>query len=674
MSTSLYKKLLIGQKALVELGFYKLANFSLYQVLLKLNYFRIRCPANNANHPPIKLFNQLSPSLDLFPFSLPTKNALQTCLESHEIQLIQSAEEIVAGSWRFFGGELRKLDFSRMQNDKHWSDYHDQPESDVDLKYIWESSRFCWVYPLGSAFILTGDERYPQAFFLNFANFLENNPPNLGPNWISAQEVALRIIALCFAYQVFQASPGFMDHHKANILRSIYQHAARIPATLSYAKAQNNNHLLSEAVGLILAGSVLKGMAESNRYLKLGWKLFVEGIEKQIFSDGSYIQQSTNYHRMMLHLSILAVQAGKKAGLSVPESVTKKLELATQWLFGMIDEISGYTPNLGHNDGSNIFPLAPVVYQDYRPTLQCASLCFFDQPALDPGVWDVLGLWFGFSQDYNHKPGTNNISLHQFKLPPSRMSNRNGWGIIRAVKFHDRPAHADQLNVDLWWRGRNISLDPGTYSYTAPTPWNNSLSDTAVHNTVTINENNQMLKAGRFLWLDWAQATIIQKDPSLGEIIAEHDGYKKVGVNHKRRLSMVDDSTWEIRDELTPYHPMSEAFQITLQWLLPDGVWHLDSSTLTIDTDIFRLELFIETETRFNEKNFHPGFNIQIIRGGEILCGKNQSLPNFGWFSPTYGQKIPAISIRYILSSKSAISIMSRWHIQSIVQDHSRMV
>ena len=674
MSTSLFQKLLIGQKAIKELGSYKVALFFIYHLLLKLNYFHFRCPANKPDKPSIEFLNQFNPILDLFPFSVPTKNELQTCIGRKSIQLLETADEIVDGNWRYFGGELHKLDFSPKQNDLHWSDFHDQPESDEDYKFIWESARFCWVYPLGSAFILTGDEKYFHAFFNNYANFLDKNPPNLGPNWISAQEVALRIIALCFAYQVFHSSAGFMDHHKGKILGSIYQHAARIPATLSYAKAQNNNHLISEAVGLIIAGSVLKGLPESNRYSKLGWKLFVEAIDKQIFNDGSYVQQSTNYHRMMLQLSILAVQTGKKAGFTLPVSTTKKLRLATQWLFGMMDEISGLTPNLGHNDGSNILPLAQAAYQDYRPTIQCASLCFFNQPALNPGVWDELGLWLGFIKNQNSKPAAGNYHLHQFEMPPSRIGNNNGWGIIRAVTFQDRPAHADQLSVDLWWHGHNIALDPGTYRYTAPAPWNNSLSNTPVHNTITINDKNQMLKAGRFLWLDWAQAKITKKDPTEWTVIAEHNGYKKAGVKHQRQLSMIDDSIWEIRDELLPFHPMSEEFQITLQWLLPDGAWHLDSPNLAIDTDIFRLKLSIEIAANSTDLNDQPGSNIQIIRCGEILFGKDQSLPNFGWFSPTYGFKTPAISFRYILNSKSAISIISRLHIMAPVQDHNRIV
>ncbi len=86
------------------------------------------------------------------------------------------------------------------------------------------------------------------------------------------------------------------------------------------------------------------------------------------------------------------------------------------------------------------------------------------------------------------------------------MLQTNSWGSVRAVKYQDRPAQADQLHVELWWQGINIACDPGTYRYTAPPPWNNGLARTGVHNTVMVDGQEQMIRAGRFLWLDWAQA------------------------------------------------------------------------------------------------------------------------------------------------------------------------
>ena len=39
---------------------------------------------------------------------------------------------------------------------------------------------------------------------------------------------------------------------------------------------------------------------------------------------------------------------------------------------------------------------------------------------------------------------------------------------------------------------RNVALDAGTYSYNAPQPWANPLAQTAYHNTVTVDDLDQM--------------------------------------------------------------------------------------------------------------------------------------------------------------------------------------
>jgi len=83
--------------------------------------------------------------------------------------------------------------------------------------------------------------------------FLAANPPYLGLNWVSAQEAALRLLALSFAWQVFADSANSHAGRVGLLARSIAFHAARIPPTLPYSRSQNNNHLLSEAVGLYTA-------------------------------------------------------------------------------------------------------------------------------------------------------------------------------------------------------------------------------------------------------------------------------------------------------------------------------------------------------------------------------------------------------------------------------------
>jgi hypothetical protein len=55
----------------------------------------------------------------------------------------------------------------------------------------------------------------------------------------------------------------------------------------------------------------------------------------------------------------------------------------------------------------------------------------------------------------------------------------------------------------------NIAQDSGTYLYNAEPPWNNIFTSTLLHNTVTINHQEQMQRAGKFLYLHWAQGQLL---------------------------------------------------------------------------------------------------------------------------------------------------------------------
>jgi len=66
---------------------------------------------------------------------------------------------------------------------------------------------------------------------------------------------------------------------------------------------------------------------------------------------------------------------------------------------------------------------------------------------------------------------------------------------------------ADQLHVDLWHHGVNIARDAGNLSLQWRPPMEQRISGDWRHNTVIVDGKDQMRRAGRFLWLDWAQAS-----------------------------------------------------------------------------------------------------------------------------------------------------------------------
>src|SRR6266853_6044997 len=145
-----------------------------------------------------------------------------------------------------------------------------------------------------------------------------------------------------------------------------------------------------------------------------------------------------------------------------------------------------------------------VCSSDLRPLVRLGS-CVLDRPtALQPGPWDEAALWLcGKSAKKTERDPARSVSS---TAGYHRIGSENSWALVRAGCYTRRPFQADQLHVDLWHHGVNIARDAGTYLYNGDPPWNNGFAGTAVHNTVTVDQHDQMRRAGRFLWVDWSQA------------------------------------------------------------------------------------------------------------------------------------------------------------------------
>ena len=141
---------------------------------------------------------------------------------------------------------------------------------------------------------------------------------------------------------------------------------------------------------------------------------------------------------------------------------------SVHWLLALMDSESGQSPNLGANDGAYLFPLTVLPFDDYRPVLHAAARLFLDYD-LPHGAWDEMALWFGAQAGARkHVPAALRGRSTLWQKHRGRTCGRPNSA--------SRPSHADQLHLDLWWRGLNITQDAGTYLYNADSPWDNSLT------------------------------------------------------------------------------------------------------------------------------------------------------------------------------------------------------
>lgn len=257
--------------------------------------------------------------------------------------------------------------------------------------------------------------------------------------------------------------------------------------------------------------------------------------------------------------------------------------------------------------------------------------------------------------------------------PPHVLGDKaNSWAYVRAVRFNARPGHADQLHVDLWWRGLNLAQDPGTYFYNAPPPWDNALAGSVVHNTVTIDGQDQMYRAGRFLWLDWAQARVTSygkaSDGSFERLVAQHNGYRRLGVTHQRAVEW-QAGNWLVTDDLLPADDRGGMLKVVtarLHWLLPDWPWQISyeetgqGMVVEIKSPKGKIHLLLRGKT---PSSGDAGLKLQLVRAGEPVYGEGTVSPILGWYSPTYSMKIPALSLIATMENRPPFGFVTRWQL-----------
>lgn len=668
--------------ALRELGPLSLLQYGRYQVELRSGWLRRRTPSRAWDGRPLQAWGAegfetalraraaffFEPAADL-------SDGLKQVLHGGSEELIRQAEAILQGRFTLFGTPGHDLgfppDWNRFPRDaaalpaaalpvgRHWSAY--PTNGDTDWRSLWELSRFQWVFALARAYRLTGNAKYWDGCWALLDSWRTANPPNTGPQWISGQEVGMRILALAFAWYAF--APALREQHEraAAILEMAEAHAARIPPTLSYARAQRNNHLLSEAVGLYTAGALFPELRGASRWKRTGTRWLAAALKDQVFPDGGYIQHSVNYQRLALSLGLWAHGLAQAQGAPLSPETTEALRRMAGCLTALVEPGSGKAPRFGHDDGSQLLPLSTCDHGDLRPLLQAAARALSGQPAFPPGRWDELSFWLGGSQGVvepgaavagPEARGTTGDFPHAGLY---LLRGRHSRAVLRCGRFRSRPGHSDQLHLDLWWEGINLAVDPGSYRYAGSEPGDHALGQAMAHNGPMVAGWEPMRRAGRFLWLDWAQGQLLGRwrSPSGGlEVLAaEHDGYRRQGWTCRRTVVRAGEAMWLVVDELLGGGEQS----LQVAWTLPDGQVELRGSQLRRPGEPQGIGLSIEPETA----------ELGLYRAGELQGGASILLEPqarvLGWYSPTYGSLQPAATLVSRLHGELPLRMISRW-------------
>ena len=549
------------------------------------------------------------------------------------IGVIAAADEVLRNKFQYFfdkwyglGDEVdwfvNPVSGQRADSDVHWSDVNTADPRVGDIKFIWEPSRFAWAYILVRAYGASGDEKYAEKFWQLLASWLWANQPNIGPNYACGQECAIRLMAMCFGlYGMWEAEASTVER-KLKLVTAIGVHAERIEKNIAFAISTQTNHSLTEAAGIYTAGMLFPKFKRSGRWVKLGKNVLAKEGLKQIGADGSYIQHSMNYHRLMLQDMIWVIRLGQLNGDTLPAELVGRVQRAVEFLY-QLQDASGRVPNYGPNDGAMIVPLNDCGYPDHRGVLQAANYLVKKERLYEPGPWDEDMVWlFGAQSLQSPIKALPRESKAYRTRGYYSLRNQDSWAMMRCGSLTERPSHADMLHVDLWWQGQNILRDSGTYMYNCEEPWESYFPSTAAHNTIRVDGQDQMTRASRFMWFDWTKARLIRyEDAEAGKLMqGEHYGYRRKGQNvvHRRTVLTRSENCWVIVDDVlgTGEH------ELELYWQVCDSEYQLSDNKLTLNKEAGLVELAVTAQ----------GQEVSV----ECLKGNDGPM---GWESAYYGNR-----------------------------------
>jgi hypothetical protein len=512
---------------------------------------------------------------------------LESKADVRSVALLHTVNALRSGQTAMFGGAETKIgtppswNINPIDNTngrsfaEHWTAIPDFDPGLGDIKTVWELSRFSWVLLFARAALASGNVKYLQDCNNWIESWCNENPINQGPNWMSGQEVAVRLIHILLSDLLLRrdAAPGVDLEHL------VFAHCGRIQQTIDYGIAQNNNHAISEAAGLFIGGSWLEKNARSarhraqgKRWRTLGKRVLETGLSNLVLNDGTFAQYSITYHRLLL--DTLVVVEWCRLRWEIPQFSDEfydRARLATNWLFEFVDAVSGDCANIGPNDGALVYALSECGHRDFRPTVQLAgvmfcSCCFYVQD----GPWNEPIAWLGLQLPRSVHSEQSSLACPHGGFGVLRAPDRQSYVVCRFPVFAFRPSHSDALHVDLWCNGVNILRDGGSFSYAAKSSTIDYYMGVRSHNTCQFDERDQMPRIGRFLFADWLRVDGLRfefEDDSVKWRAAYTD---TEGCRHERALTSRPNG-WVVTDRVSG--PFETA---TLRWrLCPEYDWKL---------------------------------------------------------------------------------------------------
>lgn len=499
----------------------------------------------------------------------------------------------------------------------HWSKIESLSKEAGDIKFVWEKSRFSWLLTV-CRYDYHYDEDHAEYAIGQIMDWIDKNPLNCGPNYVCSQETSIRINNWIFALHFYKNSPALTEERWNKIITSIYWQTEHVYHNINFSRITvRNNHAITETLTLYLMGLMFPQMPHAAKWKKNGKRWLEEEVDYQTEEDGTYIQDSMNYQRVVIQLLTYAIALSDENGERFKEVVYEKAYKQINFLYQCQEPSNGWLPNYGSNDGALFFPLSDADYRDYRPQLDALHRLLTGESLYLEFLEDAQ--WIGRGNGAGRKlypKIEKQYGIVKFENSGYYLiREKTAQTFIRCGLFK-KNGSVDQLHLDVWYKGENILMDGGSYLYNTDAETVRYFKGTQSHNTILLGENDQMMKGPRFMWFcpPTIETVSIREehfDYVFDGTITAFKYLNGEGVKiHRTVKKMKGVSEWEIIDTIENAPVGAVRRQL----------WHTKSKKVVFESDGERVEKTGWYSSYYGVKE--ENLQIEFISNGDIIKTK----------------------------------------------------
>jgi hypothetical protein len=517
---------------------------------------------------------------------------------------VEQAERIISGRIELFPHYAVNLQSGRLPwhegltisgDRKEWPRGYcfdiDVFRSGIDPKFTRELNRCQYLQVLGRAYRYTGDERFASEAARHIRDWIDQNPFEIGINWQSILNVAIRTLSWAWTGDLCASSPAWSDHGmETNIAGSFWQHGEHLYRYLEW-HPNPDTHTLGEAFALIVLGLGFRREGKARRWLAKGLRVVEECAVRQFTDEGLYYERNLQYHAYELEFLAHAVALVQRHSLNTRVDLEGCLRRVVEATTALCDT-NGELPEIGDDDGGKGSALDSRRHgRDTKPLLALSAALLGTPVNVRFGDHDwELAYWV---LDGEAERRRRELSATANGPAPSVFMPEAGYAVQRSggstlwmrcgmigLPPYAGHGHADLLHVVLHTEHGPQLIDSGTYTYNGDQEERRYFRSTEAHNTLVVDDMSQAKPRTRFSWerIPRCEDLVWHSDERFDWISAQHQCYKN--ITHWRGVLSLKPFCWLIFDQVTGtgFHHISSLFHF------PPGVdvEHAGESTVTV--------------------------------------------------------------------------------------------